>query len=151
MTKIALRKNAENSLQDLTKISGPGAVVINFDDLPLSRYISTVGPAPVILHLRELLLSTKADRDVALRVIRAPWFPAGEAIRHEMAFRELKNRLWLMSEARYDETLQTLMLIRTWKGRLPLPSQIEKEDIDAARNLGSFYNLFYPGLLARLG
>ena len=143
-------KKPENNLTDLTRLSGPAATVLSFDDLKLATYCAVVGPAWITEFLRQRLLSSDEDRNIALQILNSPWFPAGIAERHEMAFRSLKNRLWWMSENRFDETLQVLTLIKDWKRPKASLKNITNEHLSLVRNLGTFYELFYPGLCARL-
>lgn len=145
------KQNKENNLTDLTKISGPGSLVLSFNDLQINAFWSVVGPADVILSMRHRLLDIGNGRDEVLRIFTAPWFPAGTSERHEMAFRALKNRLWAMSEARFEETLLTLEAIKKWKSLRPSPDQVTLHQLRQVKNLGSFYDLFYPGIKSSLG
>lgn len=145
-----MSKVNENCLQDLTKLSGPAATVLLFDDLHLSTFFAVVGPVSILNNMRSRLISTKPVRDTVKRIMMAPWFPAGCAKCHEMALYGLKVRLWEMSESRYDETLHILTHIKQWKDPIRRPQDVDGAELCSVRNLGSFYNLFYPGLLAKL-
>lgn len=144
------RRSKENNLTDLTRLAGPAAVVLSFDDFTLSHFWAVVGPVEIVMNLRERLLDPKSGREQAMRIVSAPWFPAGSAERHEMAFRALKTRLWEMSESRFEETLQVLTEVKKWPFPMVKPQLISNEQLASVRNLGSFYDLYFPGIKLHL-
>jgi hypothetical protein len=141
----------ENCLHDLTRLSGPAAPILMFNDLNLSVYIAAVGPTLILNNLRHRLLASERIRKDTLAIISAPWFPAGGAKCHEMSLYELKVRLSKMSENRFEETLQILTWIKQWKGVRRAPEDVDSTEFRTVRNLASFYDLFYPGLKTSIG